>query len=139
MPGDQNVTTYTIGFTVDLPILKDTAELGGGEYYLASDVKSLTAALTDIVTNIFDRDISFTAPAIAVNAYNRTQHLNNLYVSVFRAADEVHWPGNMKKYQIKEGEIRDANDNNAVDPARASLPSLPGTSGPTPCNRTVRT
>ena len=117
VPGDQNVTTYTIGFTVDLPILKDTAALGGGEYYLASDVKSLTAALTDIVTNIFDRDITFTAPAIAVNAYNRTQHLNNLYVSVFRAADEVHWPGNLKKFALKEGEIRDANDNNAVDPA----------------------
>ena len=116
VPGQQNVTTYTIGFTVDLPILRDTADLGGGEYYLASDVKTLTAALSDIVTNIFDRDISFTAPAIAVNAYNRTQHLNNLYVSVFRAADEVHWPGNMKKYQIKEGEIRDADDNNAVDP-----------------------
>ena len=116
VPGKQNVTTYTIGFTVDLPILKDTAIKGGGEYYLASDVKSLTAALTDIVTNIFDRDISFTAPAVAVNAYNRTQHLNALYVSVFRAADEMHWPGNMKKYTIKQGEIRDALDNNAVDP-----------------------
>ena len=80
VPGQQNVTTYTIGFTVDLPILKSTAERAGGEYYLASDVKSLTAALTDIVTDIFDRDISFTAPAVAVNAFNRTQHLNDLYV-----------------------------------------------------------
>ncbi|MEM8685622.1 MAG: vWA domain-containing protein, partial [Pseudomonadota bacterium] len=74
-PGNQQVTTYTIGFAIDLPILKSTAENSGGEYYLASDVKSLTAALTDIVTNIFDRDVSFTAPAVAVNAYNRTQHL----------------------------------------------------------------
>ena len=116
VPGEQNVTTYTIGFSVDLPILSDTAALGGGEYYLASDVKTLTEALTDIVTNIFDRDISFTAPAIAVNAYNRTQHLNDLYVSVFRAADRVHWPGNMKKFVINEGEIRDAYDTGAVDP-----------------------
>ena len=116
VPGIQSVTTYTIGFAVDLPILKETAEKSGGEYYLASDVKSLTAALTDIVTNIFDRDISFTAPAIAVNAYNRTQHLNDLYVSVFRAADEVHWPGNLKKYTVTDGEIQDANGNNAVDP-----------------------
>ena len=116
VPGKQSVTTYTIGFTVDLPILKRTAENSGGEYYLASDVKSLTAALTDIVTDIFDRDISFTAPAIAVNTFNRTQNLNDLYVSVFRATDEVHWPGNLKKYQLKEGEIRDANDKNAVNP-----------------------
>ena len=116
VPGDQTVTTYTIGFTVDLPILKSTAELSGGEYYLASDVASLTAALTDIVTDIFDRDISFTAPTVAVNAYNRTEHLNDLYVSVFRASDEVHWPGNLKKFKIADGEIRDANDNNAVNP-----------------------
>lgn len=115
--GTQTVTTYTIGFTTDLPILKQTAEVSGGKYYLASDVKSLTAALTDIVTNIFDRDISFTAPAVAVNAFNRTQNLNDLYVSVFRATDKVHWPGNMKKYLIKDAAIRDKNDNDAVDPS----------------------
>ena len=79
IPGDQTVTTYTIGFTVDLDLLKDTAEKSGGEYYLAEDVQSLTAALTDIVTNIFDRDVSFVAPAVAVNAFNRTQHLNDMY------------------------------------------------------------
>ena len=116
LAGQQSVTTYTIGFTVDLPLLKSTAERSGGEYYLASDVKSLTTALTDIVTNIFDRDISFTAPAVAVNAFNRTQHLNDLYVSVFRATDELHWPGNMKKYALREGEVRDKNNLNAVDP-----------------------
>ena len=77
---------------------------------------SLTAALSDIVTNIFDRDISFTAPAVAVNAFNRTQHLNDLYVSVFRAADEVHWPGNMKKFTITDSEVRDAFNADAVDP-----------------------
>jgi len=116
VPGQQTVTTHTIGFAVDLPILKATAELSGGEYYLASDVKSLTVALTDIVTNIFDRDISFTAPAVAVNAFNRTQNLNDLYISVFRATDRMHWPGNIKKYTLKENEIRDKNDTNAVDP-----------------------
>lgn len=115
-PGMQNVTTYTIGFTVDLPILKNTAESSGGEYYLASDVKSLTEALTDIVTNIFDRDVSFTAPAVSVNAFNRTQHLNDLYISVFRAKNKTHWPGNMKKYRIAGGQILDMNGNPAVNP-----------------------
>ena len=121
VPGQQNVTTYTIGFSDDLALettqlLKDTAELGGGEYYIASDVATLSAALTDIVTDVFDRDISFTAPALAVNAFNRTQHLNDLYVSVFRAADEMHWPGNLKKYTLKDSEIQDKLEQNAVDP-----------------------
>ncbi|MDJ0712274.1 MAG: PilC/PilY family type IV pilus protein [Woeseiaceae bacterium] len=114
--GKQTVTTYTIGFSVDLPILADTAARGGGEYFLASDVTSLTAALTEIVTDIFDRDISFTAPAVAVNAFNRTQHLNDLYVSVFRATDHVHWPGNLKKYRLNDTTIEDVNQNDAVDP-----------------------
>lgn len=116
LPGKQTVTTYTIGFKVDLPLLRDAAEKSGGQYYLAEDVASLTTALTDIVTNIFDRDVSFTAPAVAVNAFNRTQHLNDLYVSVFRAKDNHHWPGNLKKYRIGDGIVRDANDNPAVDP-----------------------
>ncbi|MDZ7644010.1 MAG: PilC/PilY family type IV pilus protein [Woeseiaceae bacterium] len=114
--GEQTVATYTIGFTVDLPLLKETAENSGGEYYLASDVKSLTAALTEIITNIFDRDVSFTAPAVSVNAFNRTQHLNDLYISAFRAKNKVHWPGNLKKFKIKDGEITDKNGNPAVNP-----------------------
>ena len=117
VPGDQTVTTYTIGFKVDLPLLKDTAEKSGGEYYLAEDVQTLTDALTDIVNNIFDRDVSFTAPAVSVNTFNRTQHLNDMYISVFRAATTSHWPGNVKKYTINDGAIKDANGNPAVDPA----------------------
>lgn len=117
VPGNQTVATYTIGFAIDLPILEDTARKSGGKYYQAEDVKSLTAALTDIVTNIFDRDISFTAPAVAVNAFNRTQHLNDLYVSVFRASNKVHWPGNIKKYTIAEAQIVDKHENAAVDPS----------------------
>ncbi|MBJ90332.1 MAG: hypothetical protein CMO98_10795 [Woeseia sp.] len=115
IPGDQTVTTYTIGFNVDLPILKETAELTGGQYYLAEDVKTLTTVLTNIVTNILDEDVSFTAPTVSVNAFNRTQHLNDLYISVFRPTTTVHWPGNIKKFSINGGVITDAIGNPAVD------------------------
>ncbi len=114
--GIQTATTYTIGFAVDFPLLQETADAGGGKYFPANNVAELTKALTEITSDIFNRDISFTAPAVAVNAFNRTQHLNNLYVSVFRAQDEVHWPGNMKKYLLKDATIEDALENNAIDP-----------------------
>jgi len=114
--GVQSATTYTIGFAVDFPLLQETADAGGGKYFAANNVAELTKALTEITSDIFNRDISFTAPAVAVNAFNRTQHLNNLYVSVFRAQDEVHWPGNMKKYLLKDATIEDALENNAIDP-----------------------
>ncbi len=114
--GVQSATTYTIGFAVDFPLLQETANKGGGKYFPANNVAELTKALTEITTDIFNRDISFTAPAVAVNAFNRTQHLNNLYVSVFRAQDEVHWPGNMKKYLLQDSIIEDSLENNAIDP-----------------------
>ncbi|MGI9235006.1 MAG: pilus assembly protein, partial [Woeseiaceae bacterium] len=121
--GTQSATTYTIGFALpdddadDAGVyLTEVANAGGGEYFVANDVATLTEALTEITSDIFKRDISFTAPAVAVNAFNRTQHLNDLYVSVFRAKDEVHWPGNMKKYVIDGVGIEDALDNNAIDP-----------------------
>ncbi len=121
--GVQSATTYTIGFalpeadaTTGAEYLTEVANAGGGKYFVANNVGDLTEALTEITSDIFKRDISFTAPAVAVNAFNRTQHLNDLYVSVFRAKDEVHWPGNMKKYVIKGVGIEDALENDAIDP-----------------------
>ncbi len=113
---DQVVTTHTIGFAIDLPIMKEAAAKSGGEYFLADDVESLTLALLKIVAIVQDRSLSFTAPAVAVNSFNRTQNLNDLYLTTFGARGKVHWPGNLKKYRIRGGEIVDANDVPAVDP-----------------------
>ena len=115
--GDQFVTTHTIGFTIDLPILKETAEDSGGEYFLANDVESLTKTLLSIIANINDRSLSFSAPAVSVNTFNRTQNLNDIYITMFGAKGKAHWPGNIKKYRIVDGSITDANGNDAVDPA----------------------
>jgi type IV pilus assembly protein PilY1 len=116
-PGDQIVTTHTIGFTIDLPILSETAVNSGGQYFLADDVESLTKTLLAIIANINDRSLSFSAPAVSVNTFNRTQNLNNLYLTMFGAKAKTHWPGNLKKYKITNRAITDANGVSAVDPA----------------------
>jgi type IV pilus assembly protein PilY1 len=113
--GDQLVTTHTIGFAVDLPILLNTAIGSGGEYFLADDVETLTKTLLSILANINDRTISFAAPAVSVNTFNRTQNLNDLYITVFGARAKTHWPGNVKKYRIVDREIVDMGDIAAVD------------------------
>ncbi len=115
-PGMQNVTTHTIGFNIDLPIMRTTAEVSGGEYFLANDVESLTLTLLEIVANINDRSQSFAAPAVSVNTFNRTQNLNNVYLTMFGARPNIHWPGNLKQYRIADGAIVDANGAAAVDP-----------------------
>ncbi len=118
-PNDiQTVITHTIGFAIDLPILKETADASGGEYYLADDVETLTTALMRIVEIALDKGLSFAAPTVAVNTFNRTQNLNDLYISTFLPKTRVHWPGNLKKYTIDNGVITDARTpaQPAVDP-----------------------
>ncbi|MGB5333022.1 MAG: PilC/PilY family type IV pilus protein [Woeseiaceae bacterium] len=113
--GPQVVTTHTIGFDIDLPILRTTAEVSGGDYYLAENVETLTTVLMRIIESIVDKGLSFSAPAVAVNTFNRTQNINDLYISTFLPDAKVHWPGNLKKYTISNGVIKDAKPEDAVD------------------------
>jgi type IV pilus assembly protein PilY1 len=123
--GVQTVKTYTVGFDLDSQgavgtearnVLRDAARRGGGSYYDATDQQSLEDAFTDIVREILIDNASFTAPSVAVNAFNRTQNLNDLYMSVFKPALSYRWLGNIKKYRLTtEGDIVDANGKPAVD------------------------
>ena len=117
LSGFQNVITHTIGFTIDLPILATTARRGGGKYYLADDTAQLHAALTQIVLEVMDDAQNFTAPSVPVNAFNRTQNLSDVFVSVFEPSATAHWPGNMKKYKLANRELVGQDGVNAIDPA----------------------
>jgi type IV pilus assembly protein PilY1 len=120
--GDQFITTHTIGFANDInldttKLLTETAADSGGDYYTADDVESLTKTLLSIIAEINDRSLSFSAPAVSVNTFNRTQNLNDIYITTFGAKSKAHWPGNLKKYRIADRKVVDANGNDAVDPA----------------------
>jgi type IV pilus assembly protein PilY1 len=114
-PGIQNVTTHTIGFTINLQIMEDTAFDSGGQYFLADDVQSLTKTLLAIIANINDKSLSFSAPAVSVNTFNRTQNLNDMYLTMFGAKSKAHWPGNLKKYKITNRIVVDAGGNPILD------------------------
>jgi type IV pilus assembly protein PilY1 len=114
--GDQSVTTYTIGFAADIPVLQEAAQKSGGRYFRANDTAELTTALSSIVTSILDTNTTFVSPTVSVNSFNRTQNLNDLYITMFRPTGQVHWPGNLKKYRLRPSDstIIDANDQPAV-------------------------
>lgn len=122
LPGQQNVQTYFIGFGDDPSLvtafsyLQNAAAAGGGQAFTAADLSELQTALTTIVSNILQISTTFTAPAVAVNAFNRTQTLNDIYLSVFQPGANYHWPGNIKRYEMQNGTIVDANGQPAVDP-----------------------
>ena len=121
----QNVTSYFIGFGVDFVsngtptpafnYLNAAATRGGGKALTATSLNELTSAFNDILADVLATNTTFSAPAVAVNAFNRTQTLNDLYVSVFSPRTDYHWPGNVKKYKIVDGEVRDAAGLAAVN------------------------
>ena len=119
LSGLQNVTTYTVGFGPEVSgsaTLRNTAAGAGGVFYEASDTATLSTALTSIVRTILAFNTSFTAPAVSVNAFNRTQNLNDLYVTVFKPTGTYAWPGNVKKYRLDpNGTILDATGSPAVE------------------------
>ena len=119
LTGIQNVTTYTVGFGPEVSgstALRNTAAGAGGVFYEANDTASLSTALAAIISTILKFNTSFTAPAVSVNAFNRTQNLNDLYVTVFRPSETYAWPGNIKKYRLDpDGTIMDAADAPAVE------------------------
>ena len=121
----QNVTSYFIGFGVDFVsggaptaafnYLNTAATRGGGKAFTATSLTELTSAFNDILNEVIKSNTTFSAPAVAVNAFNRTQTLNDLYVSVFSPKSDYHWPGNVKKYKILGGQVVDATGALAVD------------------------
>lgn len=116
LPGIQNVITHTIGFAADFPLLESTAVRGGGQYHMVDDTASLTTALSGIVLSIFDSAGSFAAPTVPVNAFNRTENLNEVFLSVFKPSERTRWTGNLKKYRFTDGELVGQNGAAVIDP-----------------------
>ena len=113
--------TYTIGFGDDVAgttFLDEVATEGGGQNFFAGDSESLTTALTSIVSKISNTSTTFVAPAVAVNAFNRTESLADLYISVFEPTSTYHWPGNVKKYRVENGAVvgADTTGDGTSDP-----------------------
>jgi type IV pilus assembly protein PilY1 len=121
--GNQNVTLYTIGFGEDVAgtsFLDEAATAGGGDNFFAGDSQQLTGVFRNILSEILTDSTTFVAPAVPVNAFNRTETLADLYISVFEPSETFHWPGNLKKYRIENTadgtNIVDADGDPAVDP-----------------------
>ncbi|MGS0824701.1 pilus assembly protein [Shewanella sp. 0m-8] len=119
MDGDQHVSTFTIGFSDGAnsaaPILKKTAELGGGKYFAAKDASALQSALQEVFSQILEVNASFTSPSIASNNFDRTQTFDSVYYAMFLPNKGPRWLGNIKKFKVTgNGDIVDKNGANAI-------------------------
>ncbi|MEW5754842.1 MAG: pilus assembly protein PilY [Pseudomonadota bacterium] len=128
--GDQKVSTYTIGFGADVvhtppatataaeTLLLNTANKGGGKFYTATSTTDLADVFNNIIIDILAVNSSFTAPAVSVNAFNRSTHRDELYFALFLPSNDPKWYGNIKRFKLGTSDlIVDANGVDAVNPA----------------------
>ncbi len=116
-PGDQNIYTYTIGFTADNNLLRETAVNGDGGYYTANNYEELVSAFQNVITNINLRNFAFssiTAPRKTVTATN--DELTLSYVGFFMpSASAAIWEGHLLAYKLLDSWGFDSDESGEVN------------------------
>lgn len=105
---NQKVATFTVDVYNKQPnadhtaLMFSAAKIGGGHYYAATNEKALEFALTDILLKIKAENSTFAAASLPVNATNRAQNENQVFIGMFRpdGAAKPRWFGNLKRYQL---------------------------------------
>lgn len=127
-PGQQNVVSYTIDVfnaqqdADQTALLMSMARVGGGKYYAAVDENKIINALKQIFTEIQSVNSAFASASLPVNATNRAQNENQVFIGMFRPDSDAkpRWFGNLKRYQLipysGNVELGDVNANVAVNP-----------------------
>ncbi|MCC6072120.1 pilus assembly protein [Massilia sp. GCM10020059] len=122
------VTTYTIDVYNKQPNAQHTALLlsmanaGGGRYFAAKTEKAIVDALREIMIEIQAVNSSFASTSLPVNATNRSQNMNQVFIGMFRPdpVSRPRWFGNLKRYQlVRSGtniKLADVKGVEAVNP-----------------------
>lgn len=121
------VTTYTVDVfnaqqnATQSALLFNAARVGGGKYFQARNKDSLVNALRQIFTEVQAVNTAFSSASLPVNATNRAQNANQVYIGLFkpdRTKDPL-WFGNMKRYKLIENNagvlLGDFNGNAAIN------------------------
>jgi len=123
IPGMQNVTSYFIT-SRDSQLLYDLADAGGSgvPHELTEDPEDLVTTLEDILQSILSVSSTFVPVSLPVNAFNRAEVIDNVFLALFEAQAEGRplWSGNLKKLRLDSADeagqigLIDALGSNAV-------------------------
>lgn len=104
----QSIATYTIDVYNAQPnathtaLMISMAKAGGGKYFNATNEAALVTALKQIFAEIESVNSTFASASLPVNATNRAQNENQVFIGMFRPDPEAkpRWFGNLKRYQL---------------------------------------
>jgi type IV pilus assembly protein PilY1 len=138
--GVQNVQVFTIDVFKDQPdtdqsaVLSSMAKFGGGKYFQATNEAAILDALRRVMVEIQSVNEVFASASLPINATNRSQNENQVFIGLFRPNSEgkPRWYGNLKRYQIglfgDEAKLADKNGLDAVDATTSGFINLCATS-----------
>jgi type IV pilus assembly protein PilY1 len=119
-PQNQNIKTYTIGFSITQQLLQDTATKGGGKYFYVWSSQSFDIAFQTFIAEVLEDSVSYVAPVVPISQMEKTTAGNLMYVAMFKPTETSFWKGNIKKYCIatkdSSGNIVDCSGNIVTDP-----------------------
>ena len=123
MEEKQNIKTYTLGFTINSPLLERTAIDGKGKYFYCHNAQSFIIAMQKIIDEILSESTSYVAPVVPISQMEKTSAGDRMYIAMFKPTMKSFWEGNIKKYgiatvtngSIEVGDILDANGALAMD------------------------
>ena len=107
--GTQNILTYSIAVTgansdkATYPnIYRGIAKAGGGDFYEANNVGSLTLAIGDIFNQLQAVNSVFSSASLPVSVNARGTYQNQIFMGMFRPDGDAmtRWRGNLKQYQF---------------------------------------
>jgi Tfp pilus tip-associated adhesin PilY1 len=123
-----SVTTYTIDVYNKQPnatqtaLLMSMAKAGGGKYFAAKNEQAILDALKQIIVEIQAVNTTFASTSLPVNATNRAQNENQVFIGMFRPDPDAkpRWFGNLKRYQLVASgagvDLGDSNGKLALNP-----------------------
>ncbi|MEX2208742.1 MAG: PilC/PilY family type IV pilus protein, partial [Myxococcota bacterium] len=115
LTGTQNAITYTVGFSLDSPLLEDAANRGDGQYYASNNATELGFALTTAVTDILLRNATLTAANVPAS---RSAYGDGFYTAWFAPGGRRSlWPGHLQAFTVNSSlVVVDAGGQPAIDP-----------------------
>lgn len=123
-----HVTTYTIDVYnaqqngQHTSLMLSMARAGGGKYFAARNEQAIVDALKEIIIDIKAVNTTFASTSLPVNATNRSQNENQVFIGMFRPDPQAkpRWFGNLKRYQLIDNngsiDLGDVGGKVAVNP-----------------------
>lgn len=122
LAGEQNITLYTVGLSMSVgnnaaaaSYLGELAKEGGGESFMANSRAGLVKAFKQAISSVDTKARSFSAPTYSVDTSTMLTHGQYVYVPVFAGMTGSIGAGNLKKYELSNGELYGKNMVKATD------------------------